>query len=142
MGLCMRVLYGGKGWTVAFPREPVLQQTTEGLLEDMMAVNASNISVYTCDAAAFVRYLSEPPVNAAHKAKQDRYAHFLRNLGPIPCGGSRIDRGLIREAIPLGIQIKVSLTCADEEKKKNCPADLWTRLWFSPLLAPQNPALS
>lgn len=112
MGLSLRALYGGKGWTVAFPRESVLHQTTEGLLEDMIAVQATNISVYTCDAAAFVRYVAAPPADAAHKAKQARYLHFLRSLGDIPCGGSRIDRSLIREAIPLGIQIKVRFCCS------------------------------
>lgn len=107
MGLATRILYGGKGWTVAFPRESILHQTTEGLLKDMVDVRATSISVYTCDAAAFVRYLSAEPLDAAHAQKQDQFRCFLQALGPIPCGGSRIDRDLVRQALPLGIQIKV-----------------------------------
>lgn len=73
----------------------------------MTSVKATNISVYTCDASAFVRYVAAPSIDEEHAQKQQRYLNYLRQLGPIPCGGSRIDRSLVREAIPLGIQIKV-----------------------------------
>jgi hypothetical protein len=59
--------------------------------------------------ANIVRYLDEPAKSAEEGAKKKAILEHLRSLGPMPCGGSRVERWVMAKAIKLGIQVQVTL---------------------------------
>lgn len=82
-------------------------QTVDGLLNDMIEVQATDFTHYTVDVENFIRSVAVLPVDERHRAKRERRLQYLQRLGPIPFTGSCISRQVVRLAISLGIKIQV-----------------------------------
>jgi hypothetical protein len=65
--------------------------------------------MFPADMANIVRYLDEPSSDAQEAEKKKAVLAHLRSLGPMPCGGSRVERWVMAKAIKLGIQVQVTL---------------------------------
>jgi hypothetical protein len=59
--------------------------------------------------ANIVRYLDEPAKDSEEAENKKTWLAHLRSLGPMPCGGSRVERWVMAKAIKLGIQVQVTL---------------------------------
>ncbi|KEI40759.1 uncharacterized protein L969DRAFT_85982 [Mixia osmundae IAM 14324] len=109
IGIVLKIMFLGSGWPIALPLFKSIECTPTALLGNLTRVGTQEYSIYSADLTAIVNYLHGPTQTPEEEERKCVWLSHLRSLGPLPCGGSRVERSTMAKAIKLGIQVQVTL---------------------------------
>jgi hypothetical protein len=110
----IKTVYLGPGWRVAFPTFHTVHHNVRQILDDFVALDCTDFSIYTADLAAIIAYL-ECLTNSdsdEDKKRRELYLEKLRGLSALPVGGSKVERIVMAKAIKLGIRVQVTTSAS------------------------------
>jgi hypothetical protein len=105
----IKSIFLGPGWRIAFPTFHTVHHNVRQILDDFMALDCTDFSIYTADISAIISYLESLNSSEEGRKRRARYLDKLRNLPAIPVGGSKIERTVMAKAIKLGIKVQVTM---------------------------------